>query len=112
MTRSPSALSSTVLATSPVWSCESRDRRVYSVWLRSTVTTIGTVETSTTSPSGQYIASSSPVTTTICRKLRIRKTRPNPRNRRIMLRSVMIRDSSWPDCQLLWKPIGSSCIWA
>ena len=30
--------------------------------------------------------------------------------RRIELRSIVIRDSSWPLCHLLWNSIGSSCM--
>ena len=30
----------------------------------------------------------------------IRKMRPNPANLRMADRSVVARDSSWPDCQL------------
>ena len=41
-----------------------------------------------------------------------RKMRPNPANLRIADRSVVARDSSWPDCQLSWKEGGSCCRWA
>ena len=34
---------------------------------------------------------------------------PNDMNRRIVLRSFMIRDSSWPDCQRPWNDIGRIC---
>jgi len=37
------------------------------------------------------------------------KIRPNPANLRIEDRSVVARDSSWPDCQLSWKDVGSRC---
>ncbi len=39
----------------------------------------------------------------------IRKIVPNPANRRIADRSVVARDSSWPDCQEPWKPASSRC---
>ena len=38
-----------------------------------------------------------------------RKSIPKPENRRIADMSVVARDSSCPDCQRLWKLIGSSC---
>ena len=42
------------------------------------------------------------------RMLMTRKSRPKPANRRIAERSVVTRESSWPDCHLVWKLIGSS----
>ena len=33
---------------------------------------------------------------------------PKPKNRRMLLRSVVTRDSSWPECHLPWNAIGSS----
>ena len=39
--------------------------------------------------------------------LMIRKSRPKPTNRRIADRSVVARESSWPDPQV-WKLIGSA----
>ena len=41
-----------------------------------------------------------------------RNSRPKPLNRRIAERSVVARESSWPDCQLLWKLIGRGCRWS
>jgi hypothetical protein len=38
-----------------------------------------------------------------------RNSRPNPKNRRMIDRSVVARDSSWPDCQSPWKLIGRRC---
>ena len=69
----------------------------------------GAIDTTTTTPSGQYIASRMPVTTTIWRTLSSRKTMPNDMNRRIELRSFMIRDSNWPDCHRPWNDIGRIC---
>ena len=53
MARTPCAASSTAEATSPVWSWTARDRRVYAFSVRSETQTTGTVEASTTRPSGQ-----------------------------------------------------------
>ena len=58
------------------------------------VNVIGTIDTTTTTPSGQYIASRIAVTTVICRTLSIKKIRPNDMKRRIVLRSFMIRDNN------------------
>ncbi len=41
--------------------------------------------------------------------LTTRNSIPKPKNRRIAERSVVARESSWPDCHSLWKLIGSSC---
>ena len=70
---------------------------------------IGTIDTSTTTPSGQYIASRIEVTTMIWMMLSIRNTRPKDRNCRMVLRSFITRDSNWPDCQRPWKDIGRIC---
>ena len=40
------------------------------------------------------------------------KSIPKPRNRRIVDRSLIIRESSCPDSHRLWKTIGSRCSWA
>ena len=71
--------------------------------------TIGAAVKATTRPSGQYMFSSTMVTAVTWRMLMIRKSRPKPLNLRIADRSVVTRESSWPDCHLLWKLIGSSC---
>ncbi len=89
-----------------------RDNRVYSRWLRRQSRVIGTVAASTTRPSGQYIRTSRAATTAICTTFMIRNSAPKPRKRRMVERSFMIRDSSWPDCQRSWKLIGSRCSWA
>ena len=52
---------------------------------------------------------STAVTAVTCRTLMIRNSRPNPANLRMADRSVVTRESSWPDCHLLWKLMGSSC---
>ena len=49
------------------------------------------------------------MTTMICSVLSKRKTIPKDMNRRIELRSFMIRDNSWPDCQRPWNDIGRIC---
>ena len=109
MTRSPSADSSTCVATWPAWSCACRDRRVYSCWKCSTVSVIGTIDTATTTPSGQYITSRIVVMTVICRMLSNRNVSPKDMNRRMVPRSFMIRDNSCPDCQPPWNDIGRIC---
>ena len=82
---------------------------MYICWKCSTVNVIGTIDTSTTTPSGQYIASRIAVTTVIWMTLSSRNTMPNDMKRRMVLRSFMIRDSSWPDCQRPWNDIGRIC---
>ncbi len=94
ITRSPYAPSSTVEATSPTWSWILRDRRVYSRSLRRHIQVIGTVEASTTRPSGQYMLISSAVTTRIWTMFTTMNSRPKPRKRRTVARSFMIRLSS------------------
>ena len=56
--------------------------------------------------------SSTIVTAVTCTMLITRNSSPKPLNLRIEERSVVARDSSWPDCHLLWKAIGSSWRWA
>ncbi len=68
---------------------------------------IGTEAAATTSPSGQYMFSSTIVTTTSCRMFITRNSRPKPKNRRMLDRSVVTRESSWPDCHWPWNAIGS-----
>ena len=70
---------------------------------------IGTAVAATTSPSGQYMCSSTAVVTVSWKMLSTRNSRPNPANRRIADRSVVTRESSWPDCHCVWKLIGSCC---
>ena len=67
------------------------------------------MEASTTSPSGQYMWISSAQTTAIWSTFMMRNSSPKPRKRRMVDRSFMIRDSSWPDCHWLWNDIGSRC---
>ena len=38
-----------------------------------------------------------------------RNTMPNPMNRRMVPRSVVARDSSWPDCHSSWNAGSSRC---
>ena len=38
-----------------------------------------------------------------------RNTMPNPANRRMDDRSVVARDSSWPDCHSSWNPGSRRC---
>src|ERR1700683_1578657 len=60
-------------------------------------------------PSHQLSWISSATTATNVITLVTRKIRPNPANRRIDDRSVVARDSSWPDCHSSWNEGGSRC---
>ncbi len=44
--------------------------------------------------------------------LAIRKTKPKPTKRRSVDRSVVSRDSSWPDGHWSWNETGNRCTWA
>ena len=107
ITRMPTAPSSASVARSPCSSCTRRETTTYDFSKRIDSHTIGAAVAATTSPSGQYMLSRTIVTTVTCRMLMTRNSRPKPLNRRIADRSVVARDSSWPDCHLLWKLIGS-----
>ena len=61
------------------------------------------------SPSHQFSRMSRITTAVNVTTLVTKKTRPNPANRRIADRSVVARDSSWPDCHASWKPTCSRC---
>ena len=63
-------------------------------------------------PSHQFRWISSATTATNVITLVTMKIRPNPANLRIEDRSVVARDSSWPDCQLSWNEACSRCRWA
>ena len=109
ITRIPTAPSSARVARSPCSSCTRRDSTTYSFSNRIESHTTGPAAKATTRPSGQYMLSSTIVTTVTWRMLMTRNSSPKPLNRRIADRSVVTRDSSWPDSHLLWKLIGSSC---
>ena len=51
-------------------------------------------------------------TTTVVTVLAKMNTAANPTKRRSVDRSVVMRDSSWPDGQRSWKDTGSRCRWA
>ncbi len=103
----PTAPSSARVARSPCSSWTWRETTTYLFSKRFESSTIGNAVTATTRPSGQYIDSSRPVTTTSCVTLMTRNSMPKPKKRRMLLRSVVTRDSSWPDCHLPWNAIGS-----
>ena len=108
ITRMPTAPSSDSVARSPCSSCTRRETTTYVFSKRIESHTIGAAAAATTSPSGQYMFSSTIVTTVTWRTLITRNSSPKPLNRRIAERSVVARESSCPDCHLLWKLIGSS----
>ncbi len=107
MTRTPTAPSSESVARSPCSSCTCREMTTYRFSKRIESQTIGTAAAATTSPNGQYMCSRTPVVTVSWTALMRRKSIPKPLKRRIADRSVVARDSSCPDCQRLWKLIGS-----
>ena len=49
------------------------------------------------------------ITTTVMPVFAIRNTNPKPTKRRSVDRSVVRRDSSWPDGHRSWKATGSRC---
>ena len=53
-----------------------------------------------------------PSTTTMWIEFMKSTTMPNERKRRMVPRSLMIRESSCPDSQALWNCMGSRCSWA
>ena len=60
-------------------------------------------------PSHQFSLISRAVTAANVMMLMNRNTMPNPANRRMDDRSVVARDSSWPDCHSSWKAGSSRC---
>ena len=52
---------------------------------------------------------SRPSTTSVIAVLTIRKTNAKPTKRRSVDRSVVSRDSSWPEGQRSWKATGNRC---
>ena len=64
--------------------------------LETSTLVIGTALAATTSPSGQYICSSSAVTVSSWRTLTTRKIAPNPANIRMAVRSVVTHRSLSP----------------
>ena len=48
----------------------------------------------------------------MCSALMNSMTMPNDMKRRRRPRSLMTRDSNWPDSHDLWKPIGRRCNWS
>jgi len=71
--------------------------------------TTGTLVTATNSPSQKFRAMSRIITATHCRKLMTRKIAPKPKNRRMVERSVVALDNSWPVCQRSWNATGRRC---
>ena len=94
---------------SPCMSCTWREMRRYFFSNRSDEVKMGTAAATMSRPSGQYIRSNSTVTVSNCTMFMTRNSRPKPENRRMVDRSVVARDSNWPDCQSPWKLIGSRC---
>jgi hypothetical protein len=61
------------------------------------------------SPIHQLSLMSSTATAVKVVTVMMRKTRPNPANRRMDDRSEVARDSNWPDCQPSWKAGSRLC---
>ena len=112
MTRTPCSDSSAADATSPVWSCTRRAITPNRPISANVATTTGTTSARTARPTCHSVAIMIPSTTTMWIEFMKRTTRPNERKRRMVPRSLMIRDSSWPDSQALWNCIGRRCSWS
>ena len=108
-TRMPVAASSTYVARSPSWSWARRDSTRYRRSKRVQSTTTGRKTHPVSRPSHQFSRISSAMTAMKVTTLVMKKTMPNPANRRIADRSVVARDSSWPDCHSSWNPACSRC---
>ena len=108
-TRTPVAASSTSVVRSPSWSCTRRDSTLYRRSNLVQKTSTGANIAPVIRPSHQFSRMSSTVTPKNITMLVIRKTIPNPANRRMDDRSVVARDSSWPDCHSSWNAGSSRC---
>ena len=108
-TRTPVADSSTSVARSPCWSWTRRDSTRYRFSNLRQIGTTGTNTAPVIRPSHQFRWMSSAITAMNVIVLVTMKIRPNPANLRIVDRSVVARDSSWPDCHSSWNEMGSRC---
>ncbi len=109
MMRMPSTLSSTTVVRSPTWSWA---RRATSAYRRSKTTQVhitGTAGPRMTSPSTQSCISMITRPTRMVTPLTNRNVNGKARNMRSSIRSVVPRESSWPDAQRSWKATGSRC---
>ena len=93
----PSTASSTMVARSPTWSCDRRASTLYSRLDSAAQSDQRDRQRRDDQPErpGQAI-SRMPTPTTNVIRLTTRKTSPKARNRRMVARSVIARDSSWP----------------
>ena len=66
----------------------------------------------TTRPNHGDSHTSTPTPTTTVSAFTTRKMPENMTNQRIVVRSEVARDSSWPEAQRSWKATGSRCRWA
>ncbi|EYT83795.1 hypothetical protein CF54_05235 [Streptomyces sp. Tu 6176] len=107
MTRMPSTLSSTTVVRSPTWSCARRATRAYRLSKSALSTTSGTAGASITRPSDHSWSSMMITPTRIVTPLTSRNVRGKARNWRSSIRSVVPRESNWPDAHRSWKAIGS-----
>ncbi len=112
MTRMPVAASSASVVRSPCWSCTRRETTVYPRRNRIERNARGRIEVAVTRASGAYSRNSRTITSTNVTLFTIRKTRPNPTNRRMTDRSAMARLRSWPECHRSWNDAGSDWRWA
>ncbi|CAM5553875.1 hypothetical protein SMICM304S_06108 [Streptomyces microflavus] len=109
--RMPSTLSSTTVVRSPTWSWAFRATSEYFVSNTEHRTISGTAGASSTRPSDQSWANRMTKPTRIVAALTTRKVSGNARNIRSSIRSVVPRDSSWPEGERSWKATGSRCRW-
>ncbi len=110
-TRIPSADSSITVARSPAWSWArraSREKRRSSIKVSAVS---GSVVSAMTSPSHGDSHSSTATPATSVSTLTTRKIPENATNQRIVVRSVVARDSSCPDGHRSWNETGSRCRW-
>ncbi len=105
----PLAPSSMVVVRSPVWSWMRRTIAMYRSSNRWQRMSTGIVAAKVSSASGACNATSTPKIAATCTRISTKKMAPKPMNRRITLRSVIARESSWPDCQRSWNPTSSRC---
>ncbi len=94
---------------SPSWSWDRRARILYRRSNRVQKTSTGANKTAVTRPSHQLSEISRPVTAANVMIEMKMNTSPKPANRLIEERSVVARESSWPDCHSSWNAGSSRC---
>ncbi len=107
MARMPLADSSAALETSPDWSCSARAAGRKFLKKPRPMRNSGTAATATMTASRHSIQNSCAMMIVIIPVELMAKTRPPAKKRRIMPRSTVMRESSWPVCHWSWKPVWS-----